>query len=61
MTCSSCVVDVPKTLAVRTHRCAACGLVMDRDRNAARNVAARGWRDLRGLADRARAKAAQPA
>lgn len=36
--CSSCGVIVPKTLSVRTHDCQHCGLVLDRDVNAARNV-----------------------
>lgn len=36
--CSSCGEKVPKTLAVRTHRCPTCGLVMDRDHNAALNI-----------------------
>jgi putative transposase len=36
--CSGCGELVKKTLAVRTHRCPACGLVLDRDVNAARNV-----------------------
>lgn len=35
--CSGCGETVPKTLAVRTHRCG-CGLVLDRDVNAARNI-----------------------
>lgn len=35
--CSACGTDVPKTLRQRTHRCA-CGCVMDRDENAARNI-----------------------
>lgn len=36
--CSGCGVIVRKTLAVRTHDCSECGLVLDRDVNAARNV-----------------------
>jgi len=36
--CSDCGVLVPKTLAQREHRCTACGLVLGRDLNAARNV-----------------------
>jgi len=36
--CSSCGEKVPKTLAVRTHRCSFCGLVLDRDHNAAINI-----------------------
>jgi putative transposase len=40
--CSGCGMtpDKKKTLAVRTHRCS-CGLVLDRDVNAARNIKAR--------------------
>lgn len=37
-TCSGCGVVVPKGLSDRTHRCHACGLVIDRDSNAARNI-----------------------
>ena len=36
--CSDCGVLVPKTLAQREHHCTACGLVLGRDLNAARNV-----------------------
>ena len=36
--CSSCGERVPKSLSVRTHICTACGLVLDRDENAARNI-----------------------
>jgi putative transposase len=36
--CSVCGEMVPKTLSVRVHRCPSCGLVMDRDHNAARNI-----------------------
>ncbi len=37
-TCSGCGAIVPKALSVRTHDCPHCGLVLDRDVNAARNV-----------------------
>lgn len=36
--CSGCGVIVPKGLKVRTHDCPDCGLILDRDVNAARNV-----------------------
>jgi putative transposase len=36
--CSGCSACVPKSLSVRTHVCASCGLVLDRDENAARNI-----------------------
>ena len=36
--CSGCGTAVPKTLSDRVHRCPKCGLVMNRDQNAARNV-----------------------
>jgi putative transposase len=52
--CSGCGERVPKSLSVRTHICPACGLVLDRDENAARNILAIGiqWagQALRGLA-----------
>jgi putative transposase len=38
--CSGCGERVPKTLAVRTHHCPSCGLVLDRDENAAKNILA---------------------
>lgn len=40
--CSSCGIKVQKSLAVRTHKCPHCGLVMDRDENAAINILSRG-------------------
>ena len=40
--CSRCRALVPKTLADRTHRCPHCGLVLDRDHNAAINILALG-------------------
>jgi putative transposase len=36
--CSGCGTRVKKSLSVRTHVCPHCGLVMDRDHNAARNI-----------------------
>jgi putative transposase len=36
--CSGCGERVPKSLSVRTHVCPACGLVLDRDENAAKNI-----------------------
>jgi putative transposase len=39
--CSSCGEVVKKTLSTRTHVCQ-CGCVMDRDKNAARNILSRG-------------------
>ena len=44
--CSNCGSVVRKTLRDRTHECHACGLVMDRDENAARNVLERGKDNL---------------
>ena len=40
--CSNCGEMVEKSLAVRIHRCPHCGLVMDRDENAAKNILAVG-------------------
>ena len=36
--CSGCGKRVYKTLSVRTHVCPHCGLVLDRDQNAAKNI-----------------------
>jgi putative transposase len=36
--CSGCGARIPKSLSVRTHVCTSCGLVLDRDENAARNI-----------------------
>jgi putative transposase len=40
--CSACGEKVPKKLSERVHRCLHCGLVLDRDENAARNILKRG-------------------
>ena len=45
--CSSCGELVPKTLGERIHACPQCGLVLDRDENAARNILHRGLQTLR--------------
>jgi putative transposase len=47
--CSGCGVRIPKSLSMRTHVCTSCGLVLDRDENAARNIQWAGLA-LRGLA-----------
>src|SRR5437763_16498388 len=39
--CSGCGKRVQKTLSTRTHRCPSCGLVLDRDENAAVNILAK--------------------
>ncbi len=36
--CSGCGTRIPKSLSVRTHVCPSCGLIMDRDENAAKNI-----------------------
>jgi putative transposase len=40
--CSGCGEIVPKKLSVRMHNCPHCGLVLDRDHNAALNILRRG-------------------
>jgi putative transposase len=45
--CSGCGMRVPKGLHVRVHSCPNCGVIEDRDVNAAKNVQRRGQR-LRG-------------
>jgi len=45
-TCSGCGAIVPKDLSVRVHNCPRCGLVLDRDHNAALNILARGMASL---------------
>lgn len=42
--CSNCGIVVKKDLSVRIHECPQCGLIMDRDHNAALNILARGLR-----------------
>jgi putative transposase len=45
--CSQCGELVEKELSERTHTCPHCGLVLDRDRNAALNILQRGLQTLR--------------
>ncbi len=40
--CSRCGNSVPKSLAVRIHKCDKCGLVLDRDYNASLNILQKG-------------------
>jgi putative transposase len=46
--CSGCGQPSQKSLSVRTHICTSCGLVLDRDENAARNIQWLG-QSLRGV------------
>jgi putative transposase len=46
--CSGCGKRISKSLSVRTHVCTTCGLNLDRDENAAKNIVWRGQR-LRGV------------
>jgi putative transposase len=46
--CSGCGERIEKSLSVRTHVCTTCGLILDRDENAARNILWLG-QSLRGL------------
>ena len=43
--CSQCGTVVPKDISVRVHACPLCGLTIDRDLNAARNVLQRALKD----------------
>jgi putative transposase len=48
-TCSGCgAVKAKLPLSERTYVCTSCGMVADRDANAALNLAAYGWRELAG-------------
>ncbi len=58
--CSGCDERVPKSLSVRTHVCPSCGLVLDRDENAARNIQWLG-QSLRGVPAVAGAMNREPA
>jgi len=58
--CSGCGERIEKALSVRTHVCTNCGLILDRDENAARNIQWRGQR-LRGVPALAGALNREPA
>jgi putative transposase len=58
--CSGCGERRQMSLSVRTHVCPTCGLIMDRDENAARNILWRGQR-LRGVPAMAGALNREPA
>jgi len=50
--CSNCGVIVEKSLRQRVHRCPFCGLIMDRDQNAAINILKRGLKHVgQGLSE----------
>src|SRR6266566_5861933 len=46
--CSVCGTRVKKTLSVRTHMCPGCGVVLDRDHNAALNILQEALSSIRG-------------
>ena len=48
--CSACGARIPKTLDERIHKCE-CGLMLDRDVNAARNILLKGISDTEGLSE----------
>lgn len=47
--CSNCGKNVPKDLSVRIHSCPFCGLVLDRDHNAAINIEKRSTVGITGI------------
>lgn len=56
-----CVPEKRKTLSVRTHRCSECGLVLDRDVNAARNILHRVATEKRARAEPSASRPARKA
>jgi putative transposase len=46
--CSDCSTIVKKSLSIRTHICHGCGVVLDRDQNAARNILEKALSSIRG-------------
>lgn len=57
--CSQCGQRVPKSLSVRTHICPHCGLTLDRDHNAAKNILQRAIDSLHPAPVRGSAKPAE--
>jgi putative transposase len=57
--CSGCGERIAKSLSVRTHVCTTCGLMLDRDVNAARNILWLG-QSLRGVAGMPAAQNREP-
>ncbi len=51
--CSACGARVKKSLSIRTHFCPGCGLVLDRDHNAAINILAKALEEYRGTVGQA--------
>jgi putative transposase len=58
--CSRCGKEVPKGLKERVHTCPACGLVLDRDVNAAVNILKRGLSKPPGLGGQPETRAVAP-
>lgn len=52
--CSGCGNKIPKKLSDRVHRCSACGLEMDRDLNAAKNISTAGSAGINAQGDNVR-------
>ena len=59
--CSACGTRVKKSLSIRTHICSSCGLVLDRDHNAAINILARALDRTGGQSATGEAQASQNA
>ena len=46
--CSNCGEKIYKSLSTRTHKCYNCGLLLDRDKNASRNILQKGLAKING-------------
>jgi len=49
--CSICATIVQKSLSIRTHICHGCGVVLDRDQNAALNILEKALSSIRGCTE----------